>query len=683
MGSFFSRKRNKWFLIGIVAVIVILVGGFVIGMSKRQGLLDKAIYKVQQKLKNDYDITFTVDKYYFSGFTTVEFKNLLVIPENRDTLASMQSFSISVRVLPLLIGNIEIGAIGVENGSLTFVKKDSISNYDFIFKKRKSVSEQKDKSESKGFADLAERLSKQFFATVPDDLVLKNFVLSYTDDKISQQVHVPEAIMNSGKFESSVFLNDHEAEWILKGKVDAGSQRMRVEVSSKEADVELPFLRSKFGLSVSFDKLIFDLQDIIKIKKNLLEVDGVFAYENLKINHPRLSDSTIVLPSAEMEGGLQFADNYVALREYSTIRIKDFSISPQIKFTLKPTKQLELAIHTGMFQAQDFFDAIPNGLFQNVEGVRVEGSIAYDLDFSVNLDKPDDLIFVSKIDDEDLKVISWGQANIDSLNSSFIYDAYNDTVLVKRFAVGPENPKFKRLDQIPYVLKTTVRNTEDPFFYKHNGFEEEAFKLSIATNIKEKKFKRGASTISMQLIKNVFLHRKKTLNRKFEEILLVWLMESSGRVSKDRLFEIYLNVIEWGHNVYGITEAADYYFKKQPEELTLGESLFLSSIIPRPKTGLNSFDYTGHLKPWLQRHFNTYGSIMRKLGELENVAVPENYGFYQVVLQPALRPKAPAVRDTSLDIIDEHELFMREIESMENSRKSILEKLTGDKNENN
>src|SRR5690606_19892193 len=119
---------------------------------------------------------------------------------------------------------------------------------------------------------------------------------------------------------------------------------------------------------------------------------------------------------------------------------------------------------------QDFFDALPRGLFQNIDGVKVEGSIAYDLDFSVNLDKPDDIKFESKIDDADLKIIQWGAANFDSLNTSFVYDAYDDTVRVRQFLVGPENPNFRRLDQIPYVLKTTVRNTEDPFFYKHNGF---------------------------------------------------------------------------------------------------------------------------------------------------------------------------------------------------------------------
>lgn len=78
----------------------------------------------------------------------------------------------------------------------------------------------------------------------------------------------------------------------------------------------------------------------------------------------------------------------------------------------------------------------------------------------------------------------------------------------------------------------------------------------------------------MQLVKNVFLNRNKTVVRKVEEIILVWLMESSRQVSKKRLYEVYLNVIEWGNNVYGITEAARYYFGKKPADLNLGESIF-------------------------------------------------------------------------------------------------------------
>src|SRR5690606_37317757 len=643
MINFFRDTRKKWLFIGIGSFLLLLGIGFAVGMSKRQGYLDSAVVKVKEKLRQEYEVDFKVDTYRFAGLNTVEFENLLVVPKDRDTLATMEKFSVTVKLMPLIWGDIKVGGLGVKNGAVSFVKKDSLSNYDFLFKKKDPTVPEPETNTSKGFADLADRLATQFFSLIPDDLDLENFELSYKDDRMAQRITVPQAVMNSGKFSSSVFLNDEEAEWLLEGKVQAEDRRRRVEGSSKEPDVELPFLYGKYGLAVSFDKLIFDLKDVKKINKKLLEIDGAFAYENLKVTHHRLSDSTIILPQAKMSGGIQFAENYIALKDNSTIRVKDFEVSPQVKVTLKPDNQVDLSLHTGVFQAQDFFDALPRGLFQNIDGVKVEGSIAYDLDFSVNLDKPDDIKFESKIDDADLKIIQWGAANIDSLNTSFVYDAYDDTVRVRQFLVGPENPIFRRLDQIPYVLKTTVRNTEDPFFYKHNGFEMEAFKLSIATNIKEKKFKRGASTISMQLIKNVFLNRKKTLNRKFEEILLVWMMEASGRVSKDRLFEIYLNVIEWGKNVYGITEAANYYFKKQPEDLTLGESLFLSSIIPRPKTGLSSFDYTGHLKGWVQRHFNTYGSIMRKLGELNNVSVPENYGFYGVVLQSNLRPKAPVM----------------------------------------
>lgn len=676
MIDFFRDTRKKWLFIGIGSFLLLLGIGFAVGMSKRQGYLDSAVVKVKEKLRQEYEVDFKVDTYRFAGLNTVEFENLLVVPKDRDTLATMEKFSVTVKLMPLIWGDIKVGGLGVKNGAVSFVKKDSLSNYDFLFKKKDPTVPEPETNTSKGFADLADRLATQFFSLIPDDLDLENFELSYKDDRMAQRITVPQAVMNSGKFSSSVFLNDEEAEWLLEGKVQAEDQRMRLEVSSKEPDVELPFLYGKYGLAVSFDKLIFDLKDVKKINKKLLEIDGAFAYENLKVTHHRLSDSTIILPQAEMSGGIQFAENYIALKDNSTIRVKDFEVSPQVKVTLKPDNQVDLSLHTGVFQAQDFFDALPRGLFQNIDGVKVEGSIAYDLDFSVNLDKPDDIKFESKIDDADLKIIQWGAANIDSLNTSFVYDAYDDTVRVRQFLVGPENPNFRRLDQIPYVLKTTVRNTEDPFFYKHNGFEMEAFKLSIATNIKEKKFKRGASTISMQLIKNVFLNRKKTLNRKFEEILLVWMMEASGRVSKDRLFEIYLNVIEWGKNVYGITEAANYYFKKQPEDLTLGESLFLSSIIPRPKTGLSSFDYTGHLKGWVQRHFNTYGSIMRKLGELDNVSVPENYGFYEVVLQSNLRPKAPVMRDTvTWDMDNEQELIIKELEAEEQARKSLLDKL--------
>jgi len=87
----------------------------------------------------------------------------------------------------------------------------------------------------------------------------------------------------------------------------------------------------------------------------------------------------------------------------------------------------------------------------------------------------------------------------------------------------------------------------------------------------------------MQLVKNVFLTRNKAISRKLEEVFIVWMIENLHLVSKDRMFEVYLNIIEWGPGIYGIKPAAKFYFKKKPSQLKLNEAIYLASIIPSPK----------------------------------------------------------------------------------------------------
>jgi len=152
---------------------------------------------------------------------------------------------------------------------------------------------------------------------------------------------------------------------------------------------------------------------------------------------------------------------------------------------------------------------------------------------------------------------------------------------------------------------------------QHRGFLADAFRESIAKNYKERRFARGGSTISMQLVKNVFLSRDKTVSRKAEEALIVYLIENLGLVSKERMLEVYLNVIEWGPNVYGIGEAARFYFNKKPSELTLQESLFLSSIIPRPKSFQYQFDKEGQLRASMGDYFKILTTRMVWRGVLD------------------------------------------------------------------
>lgn len=674
-----TKKQKRIALIIGGSLLILLLVGLAVALSVRGKMLDSAMEKVERTLLEKYQIDFKVHDYRFTGLSTVTFKDIQVLPENRDTLARIESMAVSVRLWPLLFGDVKIGNLSLKNSNVTLIKHDSISNYDFLFKKKAQDSLPSVKKDEQNYAALLDGLIKQVFFKIPRDMDLENFELSYTDDSVQQRIRLPKAVIDGGDFETSLFLNDHDAQWNLAGYVNSDRQQLRVEVSSEQKNVELPLLRRKFGLRVSFDKIMLNLDRVKRESQDSLTLAGKWGFENLKVQHRRLSEDEILLPEAAGEGQINIGKVALEIDPSSTIRVKEFVFQPQVRFITKPHKVLSLSVHTGAFEAQKLFDAIPTGLFETLDGIEVVGKIAYNLDFSVDFDNPDGLTFASARDDRDLKIVKWGRANASQMNGPFVYKAFEDTVLMREIIVGSQNPKFTPLSQISSILKKTVLNTEDPYFYEHNGFEEEAFKLSIATNIKEKAFKRGASTISMQLVKNIFLNRNKTMMRKFEEILLVWLIEASKEVSKDRMFEVYLNVIEWGRNVYGINEASSYYFGKIPSELTIGESLYLSSIIPRPKTGLSSFDYTGHLKPWVQRHFNTYGYIMTKRQQLNDEAVPAAYGFYDVVLQPGLRPPRPKglVDTIFMEIDPEQEAIMKEMEADEATRKSLLEKLFG------
>jgi membrane peptidoglycan carboxypeptidase len=120
----------------------------------------------------------------------------------------------------------------------------------------------------------------------------------------------------------------------------------------------------------------------------------------------------------------------------------------------------------------------------------------------------------------------------------------------------------------------------------------------------------------MQLIKNVFLTREKTVSRKLEEILLVYILENNRIVSKERMLEVYFNIIEWGPNVYGIGEASRFYFQKSPSELTFNECLFLARIIPSPRKFMYQFNDQGKLRDFAATQESFLTNIMSRRGLL-------------------------------------------------------------------
>jgi hypothetical protein len=227
---------------------------------------------------------------------------------------------------------------------------------------------------------------------------------------------------------------------------------------------------------------------------------------------------------------------------------------------------------------------LPAGLFRNIGIPKATGSLAYRLKLELNDEHPEDVVLESGMwSSKDFKIIAWGDLDPGKINGPFEYAFYENGKEITRFKVGEGNSRFVPFESISPKLVTAVLKAEDPDFYHHQGFYIDAFRYSIAKNYKLKRFAQGGSTISMQLVKNVFLGRRKTLARKVEEILFTWLIEKQNAVSKRRMLEVYLNIIEWGPGIFGASEASQFYFGKHPSELNWGESAFLAGIIPRPK----------------------------------------------------------------------------------------------------
>ena len=159
------------------------------------------------------------------------------------------------------------------------------------------------------------------------------------------------------------------------------------------------------------------------------------------------------------------------------------------------------------------------------------------------------------------------------------------------FVVGPKNRYWAPSIRIPAEMKWAVILAEDSNFYKHEGFDVKAIKNAIKYDLEKKSLKRGASTITQQTAKNLFLSREKTITRKLKEIYLAYRMEQE--LTKGRIIELYLNVVELGPMVYGIGHGAQYYFGKPVSALTPRECAFLASMLPGPRLAYNPYKNLG------------------------------------------------------------------------------------------
>ena len=163
------------------------------------------------------------------------------------------------------------------------------------------------------------------------------------------------------------------------------------------------------------------------------------------------------------------------------------------------------------------------------------------------------------------------------------------------------------LDEMSPNIKLAVMASEDQLFPEHNGFDIKAIKKAMNYNKKHVTKVRGASTISQQVAKNVFLWQGRSMFRKGMEVYFTFMIEKVW--SKKRILEMYLNVAEMGKGIFGVQAAAKAYFNKEAKNLTRSEAAMIAAALPNPKL------YT--IKPLSAYVANRYIDILRQMNNLD------------------------------------------------------------------
>ncbi len=608
-----------------VFLLLAVVGFF----AFRNMLLSKILDKVSHKFKTEYRTDFTYSHAGFNGLASVKIDNLCIVPEQKDTLLHVGELQSSIRLGYALLLDFRIEEVILQNGTIQLIKNDTGSNLDYFLHKSGKASENKpaeevtrEKTKPSNYAKTVYKLISKMLAQVPNKVLLQHckLVMAENDKRVSfdiTQLNLADETLTS---EIEVISENFKQYWVLAGNASPRERKADVQLFNKDTGgIRFPYINEKFNLNTGFDSIRFNLASV-ELDDDVLEIKGFASISNFLINHPKISKRDVVIHHADIDYTVLAGDHFVALDSSTRVRFNEVTFNPFIGFESSPDTLVRLGIKIPRMSAQQFISSLPEGLFKHVKGMEADGSFEYRMDFVYNENRPKDLIFESHLQKYGFAIRRYGEANLSKLNGDFIHVPIENGRPQRPILVSLSNPEYTPLDWISPYLKKAVLTTEDPSFFYHRGFIDEAFRQSIIKNIRKRKFARGASTISMQLVKNVFLTREKTLSRKLEEILLVYILENNRLSSKERMFEVYLNIIEWGPGVYGIGEASQFYFNKRPMDLTLGESLFLATIIPRPKGFMWRFDKKGNLKEFVGRQFHFLSDLMVR----RTVLMPED-----------------------------------------------------------
>lgn len=590
-----KKKRLLWIIPSAILTILIILYFLFPVFAK------VAIQKRIARFETEQNAELSIDGLHIGlmslrGKVPVSFTSMQLRGQNAsDTLLNIHQLKATLQIIKGFHLTDDLISLDCDTFALHLIHSSPYKNYNFLLKKKKG--------DAKPSGHDYKKLSQDIIQTIGNILpqIMRTGSLSITADIHGQRFcyTLPDFAIENGKMHG--FLTEQYGfdthSWFVEGMLDHDANSYSATLRAQEGSEGFAIFNELKEAKFSFHEFTGCLSSIGS--------DATCAHYSLRteargliLNHHYLATDDIIIDSAAAELDLAVSPTRITIDSTSLLKLNNAELHPFFAYekhdTAKP--HITLIINEKGKNAENLIGSLPDGLFQVIPELNISGNMDFGMLFDCDFSEVDSLDFDFHIGSHDHTIhINGDTSMISRFNHPFDYVFFENGDTSRIVAIGPSNPYFCPYSQIPPYLTKSILATEDAGFFYHRGFIKSSIRDALVADIKAGKLRRGGSTMTMQLVKNLFLNRKKVFSRKFEEMVLVWLIEDYRLISKERMFEIYVNIAEWGPGIIGIGEASEFYFAKQPQDLTLGECIYLASLIRAPKHYRNTLDKFGNV----------------------------------------------------------------------------------------
>lgn len=548
----------------ILSIVVIILVSFM-----PQLLAGKLANRLTRKLKKKYNIFFRIENMQLRGIKKFTFDSLYIKTGKYKILLKNGSIIIKLSAFLYKKSFYEI----VENFALQEVFLLHVSQKTKKDKQLTPKDMDEFSFEKRYYPFFRKSIEKFWQLSFRGSIQRLVIISSFHNRKISLFFKDFDMAENTLKGYVEIDIEDY---WVKTPfKLNKESQEYVIEINSENLGHEIVCAKNNHLFSFSGYKMTYKETD----NSNYIfsgEVSDIF------LSSQNVSSTTVLIKKLEFDQLIRFTKNEFRILKESSLNFDGISSFMEFHHCCSESDLLRMSV-IFFLDGQDFLQNFPFLSVQNLRSLGVSGDMALKLDYMTSLADFSSYYFNSQVLQNTLEIKKSKEFDLSYLSADFVHNVNSLSGILRSINISKANKDFLSINEIPSYLRNVIETAEDPNFYNHKGIDSFFVGVALARNIINKNFIKGASTITMQVAKNLFLSQTKSLARKFEEVVLAWLMENCFNMSKNRIVEIYLNIIEFGENIFGLSEAAQYYFEKKVSELDITESLVLSYVIPRPR----------------------------------------------------------------------------------------------------